>query len=100
MRFSVPREHECLARWFAKKMTLRAFLALRVIGMQWKSCRKEVVNKIESSQTKSKISQNLNWELDTGAIFTPSLGPKVSRNVFGVSVYAFWRNPSVSTVFL
>ena len=65
------------------QMTFRAFLALRVIGMQWKSCQKEVVKKIESSQTKSKISQNLNWEMDAGAIFQPSLGPKVSRNVFG-----------------
>ena len=60
----------------------------------------KVVKKIETSRTKSKISQNLNWELDTGAIFTPSLGPKVSRNVFRVSVYAFWKDPSWSTVFL
>ena len=69
-----PRGGEaCVFLWhifftFAQ-VTLRAFLALRVIGMQWKSCRNEVVKKIESSQTKSKISQNLNWELDTGAIF-------------------------------
>ena len=31
---------------FGVCVTLRAFLALRVIGMQWKSCRKEVVNKM------------------------------------------------------
>ena len=70
-------------------MTLRAFLALRVIEMHGKSFRKEVVKKIESSETKPKISQNLNWEFDSGAIFRPCLGPKVSRNAFGVSVYAF-----------
>ena len=72
----------------ALQVTLRAFLALRVIAMHRKSCREEVVKKIESSQTKSKISQNLNWELDSGAIFRPCLGPKVSRNVFRVSAYA------------
>ena len=72
---TVYRAHA--SRKFADKMTFRAFLALRVIRMQWKSSRNEVVKKIESSRTKSKISQNLNWELDTGAIVRPCLGPKV-----------------------
>ena len=50
-------------------MTLRAFLALRVIGMYGKFSEKEVVKKIESSHTKSKISHNLDWDLDSGVIF-------------------------------
>ena len=58
-----------LSRWAVINVTLRAFLALRVIGMHGKSCQEEVVNKMESSQTKLKISQNLNWEFDSGAIF-------------------------------
>ena len=36
----------------------------------------------------------------SGIIFLPCLGPEVSRNVVGVSVYAFCQDPSWRTDFL
>ena len=43
-------------------------------------------------QKNEDFSESVN-SFDSGAIFPPSWGQELSRNVVGMSVYAFYRNP-------